>query len=237
MVLRAPGWIPTIATVAGLALTLSAAHWQFGRAQYKVGLQREYLARQAQPAIDLAKDIPSAGEAQHRKVHVAGVLLSDKAIFLDNRIRKGRAGYEYLVPLQIGETGKIVLINRGWIPRGQKRDELPKLIESVGPVSLTGYAVVPGPAALELSDRTIEGRVWQNLTLDRFREKQHLDVVDFIIQEQSELDDGFIRDWPAPGFGVQTHQSYAVQWLIFAGLILFFYVYYGFIRNKPTSKE
>jgi len=106
-----------------------------------------------------------------------------------------------------------------------------------GVVTVVGTAIVPGRGALELSDEIIEGRVWQNLILSRYREQQQLDILDFVIQEESDKDDGINRKWAAPGFGIETHQSYAVQWLLFATLIIFFYFYYGFIRKKPDSQK
>jgi surfeit locus 1 family protein len=31
-------------------------------------------------------------------------------------------------------------------------------------------------------------------------------------------DDGLLRDWPAPDFGIETHRIYMVQWYAFAVL-------------------
>ena len=40
-------------------------------------------------------------------------------------------------------------------------------------------------------------------------------------------DDGLLRDWPAPDFGIETHRIYMVQWYAFAllaaGLWLWFH--------------
>lgn len=235
--MRFPGWIPTVAALAGVALTLSAAYWQFGRAAYKTGLQHEYDTRQALPPLDLNAGILSPEVMQYRKVRVAGTYLAQNAIFLDNRVRSGRAGYEYIVPLRIGGSDTFVLVNRGWLPGGQFRTELPKIELPGGTVLVTGSAVGPGGGALELSSQMVEGRVWQSLDLERYRQYERLDVLAFVIREESDSNDGFDRSWPAPGFGVRTHQSYAVQWLFFAGLIVFFYVYYGLIRKKPADEK
>ena len=42
-----PGWVPTVAALIGLGLTLSASYWQFGRAASKAELRQQYQARQA----------------------------------------------------------------------------------------------------------------------------------------------------------------------------------------------
>ncbi len=233
----APSWVPTIAALIGLVLTLSASYWQFGRAEAKAQLRQQYLARQAASPHNLDDSIPGNEAIAFRKVRVSGEYQLEKAILLDNRLRAGSAGYEIVVPLKISGGGHYVLVNRGWVGHGHDRNVLPAIDAPSGLVSVTGTAVVPGRGALELSEQTIEGRVWQNLNLARYRDNQGLDVVDFVVLEESDRDDGLNRDWSEPGFGIETHQSYAVQWLLFAALIVFFYIYYGFVRKKPTQQK
>jgi surfeit locus 1 family protein len=227
----------TVAALLGLALTLSASYWQFGRASDKAALLEQYSTRQAMTPLDLATGVPTVEDVAHRKAHVFGAFVPEKAILLDNKLRGGAAGYEIVIPLQIAAEGRYVLINRGWVGRGRDRSDLPEIKVPDGPVTVVGVAVVPGRGALELSDEIVEGRVWQNLNLQRYRERQRLDILNFVIQEESDREDGINRDWPVPGFGIQTHQSYAVQWLLFATLIIFFYGYYGFFRRKTSSSE
>ena len=232
-----PGWVPTVAALLGLAVTLAAAYWQFGRAAAKAELRQQYQARQAMDPADLNATVAGSDALVHRRVRATGAYIAEKAILLDNRIRAGAAGYEIVVPLQISGTSRNVLINRGWVAGGRDRTVPPPINVPGGIVTVTGTAVLPGRGALELSEHTIEGRVWQNLNLARYRENQQLDVMDIVVQEESDRADGIRRDWSAPGFGIETHQSYAVQWLLFAALIVFFYVYYGFIRKKPDRPQ
>ncbi len=229
--------MPTFAAVVALALTLCAAYWQFGRAEEKAEFRQRYLARQAMPPLRLNDSVPEPGIASFRKIQVIGEYVAGKAILLDNKIRQGAAGYEIIVPLTISGTDRYVLINRGWIGSGRDRSHLPAIDVPKGLVTVTGTAIAPGRGALELSEEVVEGRIWQNLKLPQFRDRQQLDVIDFVVQEESEVDDGINRDWAAPGFGIETHQSYAVQWLLFSALIVFFYIYYGFIRKKPTQQK
>jgi surfeit locus 1 family protein len=234
---RYPGWVPTCAAILGLALTLSAAYWQFGRARDKAALRQQYQVRQAMPPYDLRTGVPTPEAVSFRKVQVTGRFVSDKAILLDNRLRAGAAGYEIVVPLQISGSHRHILVNRGWVARGRERSDLPVISVPENVVTIFGTAIVPGPGALELSDETVEGRVWQNLNLARYRERQKLDILDFVVNEESVQDDGLDRKRAEPGFGIRTHQSYAAQWLLFAALIIFFYVYYGFFRKKSGNEK
>lgn len=235
--MRHPGWVTTCAALLGLMLTLSASYWQFGRAREKAALRQQYLERQAMPPHDLHAGVPPLDAISFRKVRVSGRYVAEKAILLDNRLRAGAAGYEIVVPLQISGSSRHILINRGWVVRARERSDLPLINVPAGEVTIVGTAIVPGPGALELSDETVEGRVWQNLNISRYRERQGLETLDFVVNEESEQGDGLDRKRTEPGFGIQTHQSYAVQWLLFAALIIFFYIYHGFLRKKPDNEK
>jgi len=232
-----PGWVPTIAALIALSLTLSAAYWQYGRAQYKIALRDQYLARLAMPPLRLNDAIPLPETASFRTVQVSGEYVPDKAILLDNKVNEGVPGYEIVAPLHISGSDRFVLIDRGWVSRGRDRSDQPVIRLPQGIVMVTGTAVLPGRGALELSNVVVEGRVWQNLNLARFRDLQHLDVLGFIVQEQSGEDDGLKRNWPQPGFGIEMHESYTGQWLLFSALIIFLYIYYGFVKRKTGDKK
>jgi surfeit locus 1 family protein len=179
--------------------------------------------RQAAPVIRLAERRPTPAEIRFRKVEARGEFLAERVIYLDNKTRDGVAGYEVVMPLRVGTDGTYVLVNRGWVARGLERSQLPAVDTPAGPVTVIGTAGMPSERIYELSGPTIEGRIWQNLVLDRYRSVTGLRVVDFVIQQENEADDGLLRRWDVPGFGIERHRSYAYQWLIFASLIVIFW--------------
>lgn len=232
---RGPGLIPTLAVAVALALTLSATKWQFDRAAYKRALEAEYQARQAAPAVRIADGAEDAATLRYRKVEATGEFLAEHAIYLDNRVRDGVAGFEIVMPLKLTQGARSVLVNRGWMRQAARRTDLPEVETASGVVTVVGTAVVPGEAVYELSEATVEGRIWQNLVLSRYRDATSLQVADYVILQENDTGDGLLRRWAAPGFGIETHVTYAVQWLLFASLVVFFYVYYGFIRKKTRD--
>ncbi len=230
-----PGWVVTLAAFVGLCVTLFAAYWQFGRADFKESLRQTYQLRQADAPIELNSIAGHPAEAVHfRKVTAEGEFLPEHSILLDNRLRDGVAGYEVVTPLRLAGSGDLVLINRGWTPRSADRSRMPVVETPAGAVTVAGTLIEPSERILELSGAVIEGPIWQNLVLSRYRERTGLAVADFVILQEGDGADGLVRRWEPPGFGVRTHQSYAAQWLFFAFLIVIFYVYYGFIR-RPTD--
>ena len=132
-------------------------------------------------------------------------------MILDNRIRRGQAGYEVLVPLSIAESNAVILVNLGWIPRGRSLGQLPDIDIPKDLVLVTGTAVKPGSGALELSEVTIEGDIWQNLDLARYRLVHSIAVLDYVVQVDSieGVTTNFERVWSDPSFGIETHLSYA----------------------------
>lgn len=232
---RWPGWILTLAAILGLAITLAAAHWQFDRAAYKRALGAQYAARQAAPLIVAGRDAEPA-DMPFRTVEASGTFEPTAAVWLDNRVRRGRAGFEVIMPLKLANGGGVVLVNRGWVAANADRAQLPLVPTPPGVVRVRGIAVVPGEKVFELSRGTVHGNMWQNFTLSRYRAAYPAQPVHgYVLQQHSELPDGLDRQWPVPGLGIEKHQIYAVQWLIFASLIAGFYVYFGFIRRPAPQ--
>ena len=78
--------------------------------------------------------------------------------------------------------------------------------------------------------------MWQNLTLERYREVIPIAIQPFVIQQESAgaPDDGLIREWPLPDAGVDKHYGYAFQWFALSVVILAFYLITHVRRNRKT---
>ena len=217
----------TLAAAAGIAATLALANWQLNRAHEKEARAErlEVLARDA--PVTLGADEVKAADVEWRKVVARGRFEARHAVFIDNRIHRGVAGYHVVMPLDVGKAGgapRYVLVNRGWIAGSPERGRTPKVITPAGVVEITGTAVVPTKRFLELSKDVTEGNIWQNLTLERYRAVVPLALQPVVIQQESPLDDGLVREWDAPNLGVDKHYGYAFQWLALGATLLVFYL-------------
>ncbi len=190
----------------------------------------DLLARR--PALALSADEVKSQDVLWRRVTVRGRFEPRYAIFLDNRVRRGVAGYHVVMPLAIGDGTRYVLVNRGWIAATGERARLPQVTTPAGMVEVTGLAVVPSGRFLELSNHVAEGPIWQNLTLDRYRKAMPIAVQPIVIEQLSPLDDGLVREWSPPDVGVNTHYAYAVQWFALALAIVVFYLV-AHVRRAP----
>lgn len=222
----------SLAALAGVAVTLALASWQLSRAQEKKELAARLGALAKDPPVALPAAEVAAGDVLWRRVTVRGRFEPRHAVFIDNRVRQGIAGYHVVMPLAIGGGNRYVLVNRGWVARSAERARLPEVRTPGATVEITGLAVVPSTRFLELSTRTVEGKVWQNLTLERYRQAVPIALQPVVVQQESALDDGLIREWDPPDFGIKTHHGYAFQWFALAVTILIFYLA-AHVRRRP----
>ncbi len=135
-----------------------------------------------------------------------------------------------------------MLVNRGWIAAGPRRDVLPKFPTPAGPQSLEGIALAPSGRYFELAaDHAAGGKaaaavepVWQNLNFERYAQTTRLALQPFLVRQTSASDDGLARTWERPDRGVDIHWGYAFQWYSLAALILVLYVVLNLRRTEPA---
>ena len=230
-----PRLVTTLAAVAGIAAALALANWQLSRAHEKEAraARLEVLVRDAPVAIGAGE--ARAADLEWRRVTARGRFEPRHAVFIDNRVHRGVAGYHVVMPLEVGRpsgSSRYVLVNRGWIAGSPERGRAPKVITPEGTVEISGTAVVPTKRFLELSSDVTEGNVWQNLTIERYRAAMPIAVQPVVIQQESPLEDGLVRDWDPPNLGVDKHYGYAFQWLALAATMLVFYLV-THVRRRP----
>ena len=142
--------------VVGLCLSRS---WGQGQ---RAGEKRQWLADQAERASAAPVNLPGAlalDDRQHRPVRVSGKLDNQRSVLLDNRTYNGVAGYFLLTPLRT-DQGRWVLINRGWLPRGADRAQLPSVPVAAGRVTITGSTYQPSARTLVLKDTPLPANQW-----------------------------------------------------------------------------
>jgi surfeit locus 1 family protein len=138
------------------------------------------------------------------------------------------------MPLALDGGKRHVLVNRGWVAGTRDRSRLPEVRTPAGTVEITGRATLPSARFLELAPGSTEGKVWQNLTLERYRQAVSIPLQPFVIQQESPLDDGLVREWDPPDLGIDKHYGYAVQWLALAVTTLVFYLV-THVKRRPQA--
>ena len=193
-------------------------NWQARRAEEKRALGEAFHQALRSPPVALG---PGAEVASliHKHVAARGRFIADRTVLLDNKLRHGRPGYEVVTPLRLGASDAHVLVDRGWVAAAPSRASLPEVRTPTGEVEVAGVALDRLPHALETGVAP-KGVVRQNLDIGAFASETKLRLEPLVIEQHSELPDGLSREWPRPDFGIEKHQSYALQWYSFAALAI-----------------
>ena len=226
-----PGLWPTLATVVLFPALLTLGLWQLERAELKQEAIARAGAEDERPPARLGPEVPDkeggAGVWNHRRVDATGHYLS-RQFLLDNRTRRGVAGYHVLTPLILdGERRQGVIVNRGWIALGPSREHLPETTVPGGTLELRGRGRVPGAAFL-LGEAGYAGDEWprvvQSIDLPKMEEALGVDLLPFVLELDRSEPHGFAREWrPHRGIGPARHRAYAFQWFALAATLLAIY--------------
>ena len=216
-------------TVVLLVLFIGLGRWQWGRAEFKQRLADDF-ARNATLVSELGLrrtiELP-----RFSKVEVAGEWDGSRQFLLDNRTRDGRAGYEVLTPLRLA-AGRWLLVNRGWVPFGGYRDQLPDvhlaaarvtirgLLDELPQAGLAGGRAAPSTVGTwpRVTAYPRMAELAQALSVDSRRLESRV----LLLDEQAAA--GFQRGWKPFVKGPEQNWSYAIQWWSFAILLLVLYV-------------
>jgi len=193
-------------TAAACAAFIALGNWQTRRADEKRAL---------------------GAELEKKRVVLSGEFRPEYTVFLDNRIRNHRAGYEVITPLRL--DGEHVLVNRGWVEAGKTRDTLPQVRTPAGRVRVEGLVLEHLPRLFNL-EKNASGKVRQSLDIGEFAAQTGLRLRPYFLEQHSAADDGLARDWPRPDAGVEKHESYSLQWYSFAALAAALFIVLSFRR-------
>ena len=225
----APRWWAALLTVAAVAGCLSLASWQFGRAREKQALIASF-ERGASTGVELGLGtVDSLPRYQH--VTARGSYDPSRQVLIDNMPSSaGTAGFRVLTPFVRPGSQKLLLVDRGWVPLGLHRDQLPAVTVTDGMREAAGrldQLPVPG---LRVGTADAAGDVkWPRILL--FPTAADLEQVygepveSRIVLLDADQPDGYERAWrPALEFPPERHLGYAVQWLALAAVSLVIFI-------------
>lgn len=234
-----PSLLGTVLLVVGLTAFLNLGLWQLRRADEKQVL----LDAVAQGQADTV-DLTGAGGAalpRYQRVSAHGRFESDRQFLLDNMpSAHGRPGYRVLTPFVL-EDGHRILVDRGWLPLGAARGELPDVTVPEAPRAIAGTLdELPRPGLRLQGVAPESGDKWPQVV--NFPEHATLeaalgrDVLEPILLLDPDLPDGFEREWQTRiRFTPERHVGYAVQWFTFAFVAVVIYLLLSFKKTAADA--
>lgn len=230
-----PKWLPTIVTLLLLPFLVSLGFWQLDRADQKSALQHDFASRPLAAPLSLA-DLSKDRDIRYYPITLRGHY-TDKIILLDNKIVKSRVGFDVLTPFVPINSNKSILINRGWIPRGQSRQDMPSIPAVDGQQTLRGTIYVPPKKILTLTKQTLEQPaaniiITQTINLPLLAKKLKRNLYPVIVLLSPKAENGFVREWNPVVITSYKHLGYAVQWFALAATLLFLFLFASIGRPK-----
>ena len=220
MVKEQYAFFKTLIALVLVLLCLWAAQWQYQRGVDRHARNTLIQEQSQLPAIDINDLSANIQEFEWRQISLQGSFDDSNQILLRNRYNDGVYGFEQLTLFLF--DGKKIWVDRGWIKAGSDATIPPKLQPTQEQqVSITGR--------LRLDSSLPQGKFFA-VTNDANRNLvSQLDArkgvqtekfyVDLISSSDSAMNPAVPVELPELSDG--PHMAYALQWVFFAGLVIY----------------
>lgn len=238
---RRPSLFACFLLLAGLAIFLGLARWQWLRAQEKEQLLASYAAA-AQGGLRQYAALPARlNDEEYPRIAVHGVYRPDRGYWLDQQIHAGRVGRRAIALFQPAVGGVPLLVDQGWIaaPPGAPPPPWPAL--PVGEVELHGiYAPPPGGGLRVGGDALPRQDAWPKLTLFIDLTAITADLGSATAPRLLLLDadpaSGYVREWTPAVMPPEKHRGYALQWFSFAIAAVVIFIVLHWRKSNEGNK-
>jgi cytochrome oxidase assembly protein ShyY1 len=239
-----PRWLGYLTLAISFALVSAVfGLWQWDRREQAV-TEITHIQNNFDQAPQAIGDVLPASATWHDglrwlPVTLEGEYVANEQLLVRTRPRGGQVGFNVLVPLETS-SGKVFIVDRGWVPTGDTRDE-PDVIPAppTGPVTVVvrlfpSEPEIPGRGAPEgqvpsvalgvidrMLDHTADTRAYgQLLTENPAPSSRPLPALT-----------------PVPDEG--PHLSYSIQWFVFAalGFVAWVYLFIQEYRYGPAERS
>jgi len=197
--------------------------WQFARNEEANERIRQVVDNWDEAPVALDSVLPASDAVfdpadTWTPVEMTGVYDVANQLFVRGRPRDGQPGFEILVPLVLDGGDGVLIVDRGWVPVGERQAEVPDVVPPApqGPVTVVarlkvGEPSVPGRSAPAGQVATIElPLIAANIALPDV----YTGAYGLLATETPAVPTPALFDRPSPDPG--PHLSYAVQWILFA---------------------
>jgi cytochrome oxidase assembly protein ShyY1 len=209
--------------------------WQFHRLeerQQRNAVTERNLAAEPQPVEDvLAVGEPVDPSEEWLRVRATGTYDDARTVIVRYQTREGTAGVDVVTPLRLQDSGRLLLVDRGWVATDNRGDASPDVpAPPPGTVDVVGWVradatgdstAVDHGSTRAISSETI-GPTLDGEVLTGF--------VDLASEEPAAAEPLAVTETPDLGDG--PHFFYGLQWWFFAALAVFGFGYLAFDERR-----
>jgi len=221
-------WTSLIAGVVFLIL-ISLGLWQLSRAEQKADTQQALNGSLVMPELEILTPLESDANNRFRHARLEGQFDTMHQYLLDNRIYKGRPGFLVITPFRYANGEAVLLVNRGWLPLGKTRQDLPEIAVSGEKRIIRGIlADLPGKLpSFGIGPPTSGGqwpRVIRDVEIDQIGLDLGYTMPPYLLQLEQADSAAYTQNWQAIASGPEKNQSYAIQWFSMALVVLILFI-------------
>lgn len=214
-------YLTSLIALSLIILCAWASQWQYQRGVDRHQRNTLIASNAILPAVNFEISKKSIKSLEWRRVEYRGTFDSKNQILLRNKYNEGKYGFNLLTLFRDVE-GKTFWVNRGWIAPGSTAKTAPELpptpsdeVKILGRLRLDNSLPQGSFFAMPSSGTSLVAK-WNAQTSTNSSEIFYVDLIRASIPiltpavpvELPELSDG-------------PHMAYALQWLFFAGLIIY----------------
>lgn len=221
-------WKLAILAIVCIGILTSLGCWQWSRAHTKEILLKSFTERTEQAPLLTSSLDTKEKDLRFYRAQLSGHFDNDHTLLLDNKIHEGKVGYEVYTPFIADGLSNPILIDRGFIPIGKSRKELPSIRDIPGNTTITGMLNLP-PTYVSLGKMTDSSTITWPLRVEYI----HLSEVTPLLQHSlypylliltPKDPAAYDVTWQIVIMPPERHMGYAVQWFALALTLLVIFV-------------
>ncbi len=221
----------TLLVIVAVGVMIRLGFWQLDRLDQRRAANSAIRAQIAAPVLDLntANDPGRLISEEYRSISATGTFDFNQQVVLNNQVNGDRIGFQLLTPLKLAGSDTGILVERGWIPYADAQPDQWRKYDEPGTVTVKGIIRLSQdqPGFGGISDPTLapgQSRLdgWKFINVGRIQEQVSFRLLPVYIQEAPDPSwTGLpIRSQTLPDLSDGPHLSYAIQWFIFASVLV-----------------
>lgn len=219
------------------------ANWQFNRSDERSGeielVEQNYDAKPVEFSSVISGTDDFVATDEWLPVVLEGSYLTDQQLLARNRPRGGTSAFEVLVPFQLTD-GRIVIVNRGWVPPGE--GTLPDVIPTAPEGDVTVIARLrPTEGVPRSGGGILDGDVPTIKTINvptiaEVTGPNTVTPIYALMVSEDPAASSVPNTIDPPTADPGPHLSYAIQWILFA-LMGFIFILYIIKTERSQRRE
>lgn len=221
------GVVAAVLVLVAAAACVRLGLWQLDRLEQRRARNAAIRAAQARPPMALDARAFAAASAdpagyEWRPVVAEGTFHHPGDMLLRGRGREGRPGVHLVSPLVLAD-GRVVMVDRGWVPAPDAASADADSFRTSGPVRVSGVLrpmTARADGGMPAAGRGGGDSTWRRIDAGAARRRSPGAVLPLYLQRIPQSADGPSPPLaePLPELSEGNHLSYAVQWFSFAAI-------------------